>query len=127
MIIVPEIPFRFRRPRRQQPQGAAPLELLSGVYVSAASVRLTFDRAINIAAISTGAIIVNDNDDVGEKFEGQGAATLLAPETVEIGLVPAGGPSGTGITLTASAANGIVAVDDGGTWVGVTDFALSVP
>jgi hypothetical protein len=97
------------------------------LYISAASVRLTFDRAIDIGALNSAVFVVNDNDDVGEKFEGSGGGSLLSGTTVEIVIVPAGGPSGSGITLTASAANGIVAVDDGGAWAGVTDFPLNVP
>jgi hypothetical protein len=121
--------FRKRRRAAKGKTKVAPLMLVSGVYVSGSSIQLSFDRAIDIAAISTGAFIVNDNDDVGEKFEGQGSATLIDPQTVEITLVPAGGPTGTGITLTASAANGIVA--QGGAppvaWAGVTDFVLTTP
>jgi hypothetical protein len=118
---------RVRRKRRQNGSSPAALVLVSGVYISAAAVRLTFDRAIDIGALNSAVLVVNDNDDVGEKFEGQGAGTLLSPTTVEITITPAGGPSGSGITLTASGANGIVAADDGGTWAGVTDFPLSVP
>jgi hypothetical protein len=132
-IIMQNPPFitakrRVHRKRRSDVSSApAALVLVSGVYISAASVRLTFDRDIDISAIDTTVFIVNDNDDVGEKFEGQGPATLLDPQTVQITLVPAGGPSGSGITLTASASNGIVAVDDGGAWAGVIDFPLNVP
>ena len=119
---------RVNRKRRSDVSSApAALVLVSGVYISAASVRLTFDRAIDIDGLNSAVFVVNDNDDVGEKFEGSGAGTLLSATTVEITITPAGGPSGSGITLTASAANGIVAVDDGGAWAGVTDFALSVP
>jgi hypothetical protein len=134
-IIMQNPPFltakpRVRRKRRSDGSSAPPappLMLVSGVYISAASIRLSFDRPIDIDGLNSAVFIVNDNDDVGEKFEGSGGGTLLSATTVQITITPAGGPSGTGITLTASAANGIVAVDDGGTWAGVTDFALSVP
>ena len=129
-MLIPAPPLKFPR-RRAKARPATPppaaLVLVSGMYISAASIRLTFDRAIDIAAIDTTVFVVNDNDDVGEKFEGQNAATLLSLTTVEIDLVPAGGPSGSGITLTASAANGIVAADDGAAWAGVVDFPLNVP
>ena len=125
-MLIPTPPIRKSRRVKAKVPATTPLVLVSGVYNSAASVVLTFDRPIAISALSGAAFVVNDNVDVGEKFEGSGTGSLLSPTTVEIAIVPAGGPSGSGITLTASAANGIVAVD-GGTWAGVTDFALSTP
>src|SRR5688500_10350119 len=106
---------RVRRKRRSDGSSApAALVLVSGVYISAASIRLSFDRPIDMGGLDRAVFVVNGKGDVGEKFGGAGAGTLLSPTTVEITITPAGGPSGSGITLTASAANGIVAVDDGG-------------
>jgi len=45
---------------------------------------------------------------------------------VEITLVPIGTASGA-LRISATAASGIVAVDDGGTWAGVTDLGLPFP
>ena len=42
-------------------------------------------------------------------------------------LVEVGPYAGFGHRLTASAATGIVAVDDGGTWAGIVDQSLPYP
>jgi hypothetical protein len=42
-------------------------------------------------------------------------------------LVISHGSSGPGTELTATSATGIVAVDDGGTWAGVSDLSMPFP
>lgn len=121
MIIVPPLPFLRRRK-------SAPtlLTLVSASYSSGAWVRLTFDRNVNIAGIHVAAITVND-DPSDEAYVGSGAATLFAPQTVQVPLVILHGSSGPGTELTATNATGIVAADDGGTWAGVTSLSLPFP
>jgi len=46
---------------------------------------------------------------------------------VSVNLQVVGEPTGALTTLTASAATGIVAVDDGGTWAGTTNTELPFP
>jgi hypothetical protein len=111
-----------RRPRVSTPTPVA-LTLVAASYSTGAWVRLTFDRAVDITAINVAAITVND-DPSDEAYVGTGVATLFAPETVQVPLVISHGASGPGTELTATNATGIVAVDDGGTWAGVSDVSL---
>ncbi|HEV2296749.1 MAG TPA: hypothetical protein VGR35_23105 [Tepidisphaeraceae bacterium] len=90
------------------------------------SVTLTFDRAIDVAGLVGSAIVVEDAG-AGLRFEATGLVTIIDPQTVRIGLGETG-PSGTAEnTLTASGGTGIVAVDDGGMWAGVTELVLPFP
>jgi hypothetical protein len=88
---------------------------------------LTFDRAIDIEGIVGGDIIVNDADITANLYEATGPATMLSPTTVRIELIGVSESTGTGVRLSAGAANGIVAVDDGGTWGGADALALPFP
>lgn len=109
---------------RTAPQAPPGLSLIAASYLANTSVRLTFDRAIDIGAIVVSQIGVNDADDLGLKYVGTGSATLDGPATVVVLLADDGDASGTGTTLTAGSGNGIVALDDGGAWAGVADLSL---
>jgi hypothetical protein len=113
-----------RRPRVSPPPTPVALTLVAASYSTGAWVRLTFDRAVDIAAIHVAAITVND-DNSDEAYVGSGAATLFTSVTVQVPLVISHGATGPGTELTATNATGIVAADDGGTWAGVS--ALSLP
>jgi hypothetical protein len=91
------------------------------------SVSLTFDRPIDIAALAGAQITVDDGAVAGILYAATGVATLTGPQTVRIELVEVGVSGDPGTRLTASAASGIVAVDDGGTWGGVADLSLPFP
>ena len=91
------------------------------------SLRLTFDRAISLAGFQGSAVVVDDAADSGSLYQGTGGAFLVNGTTVEIFLVDPTPASGAGTTVTATAANGIVAVNDGGTWAGVTGVTLPYP
>jgi hypothetical protein len=54
-------------------------------------------------------------------------ATMLTPASVRIFMNPIGEAEVGAVTLSASAASGIVAVDDGGTWSGASALALPFP
>ncbi len=124
-ILVPIIPFIRRRRRKPiASPGPAALTLVAAYYDAATLVRLTFDRPIDIAGIVASAIVVSDGPYEAARFAGTAAAELSAPATIELPLELTGPASGPIVTLTASALNGIVAVDDGGTWAGVTDVEL---
>jgi hypothetical protein len=132
MLIIPATKFRNRRgrikPRKTEIAPAQELILESAAFDNdSVTLTLTFDRAIDIAGIVGGDIIVNDADITGNLYEATGPATMLSPTTVRIELNGVSEATGTGVRLSAGAANGIVAVDDGGTWAGITDEPLPFP
>jgi hypothetical protein len=127
-------PTEFRRHRRIKPRAEtqapppAALTLVAAAYDNdSVTLTLTFDRAIDIAGIVGGDVIVNDADITGNLYEATGPATLTSPTTVRIELNGVGEATGTGVRLSAGSANGIVAEDDGGTWAGVADVELPFP
>ncbi len=126
MFVEPPLHPRRSRARSKRRRSAPPaaLTLVAAEYDAATLVRLTFDRPIDIAGIVASAIVVSDGPYEAARFAGTGAAELSAPATVELPLELTGPASGPIVTLTASALNGIVAVDDGGTWAGVADVEL---
>ena len=103
------------------------LNLVAATYEEVVSVSLTFDRPIDIGALAGGQITVDDGAVAGILYAATGVATLTDPQTVRIELVEIGLSGGPGTRLTASAASGIVAVDDGGTWGGVSELELPFP
>jgi hypothetical protein len=105
---------------------AAPLVLVSAAYDPGAAADLTFDRAIDVAALDPASFVVSDGD-YGFQYVGTGESGLLSPTTVRIVLVGIGEWSEPGITLSAGAANGIVAADDDAPWAGVTGLELPFP
>jgi hypothetical protein len=88
---------------------------------------LTFDRPIKIGQLQGPEVSVNDFLN-GTKFIGMDGPGFLAdPVTVQIELEEDSSYAGSLTTLTATAATGIRAVDDDGTWPGVTDLNLPFP
>jgi hypothetical protein len=129
MIIVPPTTFRPKHKVRLGPPPTPPvaLTLVSAHYGAGDWLRLVFDRAINIDAIDASQIIVDDDTETGDRYDGTGGAELLGPATVQFALNRIGSSSESGEHLIASASSGIVASDDGGTWAGVGDLALPFP
>jgi hypothetical protein len=131
-ISIPPAKRKSQRPRIR-PAKAAPvaaLTLVAAVYDSDTNdnVTLTFDRPIDIAALDPAAIEVSDGVYVGSLLRGVSAGTvLLAPDRLKVMLADIGSVPAGDITLTATAANGIVAVDDGGAWAGVSAVVLPYP
>ncbi len=133
-MLLRALPLVFRRRRSKPPKPARPapapppaaLTLVAATYDAdtGPTLRLTFDRAIDIDALDGQQIVVDDNANLNLKFDATGAATLETPTRVAIVLVEIEGATGEGITLDASTDSGIVAVDDGGAWAGVDDVAL---
>jgi hypothetical protein len=102
--------------------------LVSASYdVSTPSVRLTFDRAINIGGFNGTTLVVDDAADSGNQYQGTGGASFAGPMAIDVFLVDPTPATGTGTTLTVTAGNGIIAVDDGGAWPGVADLQLPFP
>jgi hypothetical protein len=121
------LPFRRRRPRpRRKPPGApAALTLVAATYDPGTSVTLTFDRAVSAAALDASQISVYDAAGTGWFYSGTGAG-VVAGNSVTVTLLENEGAEGP-TRVTATALTGIVAVDDGGTWAGVTDLELPFP
>ena len=104
---------------------ATPPTLVSAAYDEGNSVTLTFDRAVDVAGVVGSAIRVNDGGgEVDATLNATGAVAVLSPTSVRLGLVHAGPPTGPGMTMTATAGNGIVAVNGGAPWAGVTELTL---
>ena len=124
--------FRNRkRPARRPPPGTPPappvaLVLVAATYETGAALTLTFDRAITIAGLDGSVILVRDQAEA-LLFDATGEPEMISPFEVRLALVPVEGDSTPGVTLTAGPTNGIVAVDDGGTWGGVADLELPFP
>jgi hypothetical protein len=109
------------------PPPPAALVLQSATFNSTEpSVTLAFDRAIDIAAIHMSAFRLADGPDE-QFYNGIGDASLVSPTTVKVMLESIGSSSGADVLLTVLANNGIVAVDDGGHWLGVVNRALPFP
>jgi hypothetical protein len=100
--------------------------LVAAAYADAYSLTLEFDRDIDLAGIVPGVIVVDDGDS-GFRYAADQVLDVPTPRRVELGLSEFGTASGPGVRLDASAGNGIVALDDGGTWGGVSALALPFP
>jgi hypothetical protein len=136
MLSLPIPIFRRRRGRARRnetapiPPPPAPLALLGAVYSDeppAATLTLVFDRPINIAALVGTAIVVDDGAQTYLLYNATGGAELLDPTTVKLTLIAVDSPIGGSILLSATGLSGIVAADDGGTWLGVTNLPLPFP
>jgi hypothetical protein len=131
-MLIPTFPkFRKHRGRVKRARLQAPpvaFALASAVYDSEEStITLGFTRAIDVSAIFAATINVNDAVTTGLTYECSGAPTLVDPQTVRLNLVDIGPSEGPGVTLSATGANGIKALDDGTPWAGVTDLGLPFP
>ena len=132
MITISPPPYRKSKRIKFPPPVAPPpvaLVLVEAVYPfqTLEVLRLRFDRAINIAELDGTQIIVNDGFIEGQLCEATGPATLLDARTLRVGVVAIPGPIMPNLLLTATGASGIVAVDDGGAWAGVTNLQLPFP
>jgi hypothetical protein len=131
-MLLRQVPLIYRRragalkPRKAPPAPPVALTLVSAAYdQDAGTVTLAFDRAIDAAGFQGAEIALADGVFSGGTFEGAaGAPTLVNPTTISIALEEIGPAPLPSVTLSATALTGIVAVDDGGTWAGVSDLAL---
>src|SRR3954452_8108244 len=121
MISLPSIQVRRPRPRVR---AVAALQLVSAVYSEGAWIRLTFDRPVgNVASMDTSVVFVDDGD-IGDRFQGHGAATLFAPNTVQVNVISTGPTPVIDTRLTAGANTGLTGAADRGMWAGVSDLVL---
>jgi len=124
-------PLRVHRKRKVQfgppPTPPLALQLVEASFDTADGVylRLTFDRAIDASGLNGSAIQLGVNE-FGYLYNATGGFEMYAPEIINILMVQTGGWEG-GDVMNATGATGIVAVDDGGVWAGVSDLALPFP
>ena len=136
-MLLRQLPLIYRRragvtkPRKTPP--APPTPPVALVLVSASfdtddfSVVLAFDRAVDASALDAAQITLDDGVYAAGSFVGSGPATVINPTTIKVFLEEIGGPTVPDVELSATAATGIVATDDGGTWAGVTALVLPFP
>ena len=126
-------PAKLRIGRRRRQAGATSpvpptaLTLVAAAYQRGEWLEMAFDYAIDIGAYDGQAVFVNDADDTGNVYVAAGAATLISPTSVRVGLIEFESAGGSGITLTAPATTGIVAAGGGPGapgWAGVTNLEL---
>ena len=121
------IPMLRRRRGQSRTEPSVPLPagpVLVGVeYLVSSYVRLTFDRDIDVSGIVPAKVRVNDAE-LGDLMEGSSPVMLLTPQRVEINLLYLSAATGPGLTLTVGPGNGIVALEDGAAWAGVTNVAI---
>jgi hypothetical protein len=88
------------------------------------SVVLAFDRAVDASGLDAAQVMLDDGVYAAGSFVGSGPATVINPTTIRVFHEEIGGPTVPDVELSATALTGIVAVDDGGTWAGVTNVVL---
>jgi hypothetical protein len=126
------LPARSRVARKRkliatsEPAPPVDLVLVSATYVVGTSVTLTFDRAIDVAGFDGQYVIVRDGPN-SLLYDAMGGAVLMGPNVAELTLVLLEGDSSVGVTMNVSPDNGIVAVDDGAAWGGVSELPLPFP
>jgi hypothetical protein len=109
------------------PPPPVPLTLISAVFdENEALLTLQFDRAVDISAFVGAAIGVKDGIFNMGQYQGL-SASLIGPASVQITLDTVGSYFESNQLMSATPTTGIVAVDDGGTWPGVTDLPLPFP
>lgn len=133
MLVPVSPPYRPRKRRgRARSAGSAPpppqaLTLVSAVFTNIpARVTLTFDRPVDILGFVGDQVTVKSAP-MEARYRGNIPATLVSPAVVLITLAQFAPQLGGGNRLTATAGTGIVAVNDGGTWSGVTDLLMPFP
>ena len=132
-MLLPAPPL-YPRKRRRQPKAARYVVPVAPTLVSASLegegdvlVRLTFDRAVDVAGIVPAQVTVNDGGGTGLAYAGAGLDDTPSPEQLVLSLAETGPAAPGATTLSASGATGIVAVDGGAAWAGVTELELPFP
>lgn len=132
-MLIP-VPPKFRRRRGRarpttQPAGPAALVLQAAEMINFEPpvLRLRFDRAIDVTNLDAGQFTVNYPSGPGYKYLGDAVVGTTAPDTFDLGMYQDEAASGSQDVLDATSATGITAVDDGGTWPGVSNLILPFP
>lgn len=123
------MPPVIRRRRNRSPGIPAPVvpgpTLTAAEYEPGYNILLTFDRAVNIDDIVPARIIVDDAQYEHSRYVGTSASLESGGTVVMVDLVAEGPELPPGdATLTAPNNTGIVAVDTGGEWSGVSALVL---
>ena len=101
------------------------LVLMSAYYdENEAILTLAFDRAVDASGLAAAQITVTDGSFNSHTYAGSGPASVVSPTTIQVTLAITGAAAAGPVTMDASALTGIVAVDDGGTWAGVSELGL---
>jgi hypothetical protein len=109
----------------QSPPIAQALVLTAATFdATGPNVLMTFDRAVDAAGMDVGQVRLFDGVTTFRNYVGQGVMTQASPESVRVSLMELGATGAGDVTLTVLDENGIVAVDDGGTWEGVNELPL---
>src|SRR5688572_12809514 len=130
-VLVPLIPF-LRRRRNRRPAAAPTPPVTGPVLVSAQwdvgtmVLTLTFDRPVNATGLQPDTVVVVDGSAVTE-YRCNGDVGQPTPESAEILVAEFGEFTGSGVAMTATEPTGIVAIDGGTQWGGVTNLALPFP
>ena len=130
MLLFPSARFQKRHANVQRTPPAPPtppqtLVLVSAYYdESEAVLTLAFDRAVDASGLVAGQIAVDDGSFNSHTYAGSGAAVVVSPTAIQISLAITGSAAAGPVTMDASALTGLTAVDDGGTWAGVTELGL---
>ena len=126
-IHVPPIPFIGRRRRPSQRAATGPVLLAASYNAGDVVLTLTFDRAIDISGILVDQIVVFDGNLSIEMGGTAGDLSQPTPESMAMVMIENAPYEGEGVRLSVSATNGIVAVEGGGAWLGVTELVLPFP
>src|SRR5688500_12848749 len=94
-------PFRKRhRPARRKPAPPAALTLVSAAFDDVlVRLTLTFDRAVDVAGLVGAAVVVEDGETTGSRWEATTPVATAGPATVVLGLAALGDFTGEGVTL----------------------------
>ena len=132
MIIIPP-PKEYRRPRARASKKKAPpapLTLVEAEFTfvgPGGTLRLEFDRAINLDGFSPSEVTVQDPSGTGWAYVGTGVVDTPDPQTVVVEMGQTGSSIGGLDVMSATGATGIVAEDDATPWAGVTALELPFP
>ena len=106
----------------------APLVLVAATYDELVpSVTLGFDRPIDVSGLIGTDVLVRDGDALQLLLAATGGHVMQSATSVQLMLETVEGDATPGVVLTATPANGIVAVDDGGAWDGASELPLPWP
>jgi hypothetical protein len=133
MLVIPPTKNPRRIPPKAEPTlkpptpPPAPLVFVSGIVDPGSyAVFLSFDRPIDIADVDVTQFTL-DLAAGGLALVGSGAASYNGSNGIRVPMVVSGSYGGSDNRVSAAAGNGIVAVDDGGTWAGCSDVELPYP
>jgi hypothetical protein len=125
MLIIPPSNYVKSSRRVTRKKSAAALVLTAATFdATGPNVLMTFDRAVDATGMDVGQVRLFDGETTFRNYVGQGVMTQASPESVRVSLTELGATGAGNVSLTVLDENGIVAVDDGGTWEGVSGLAL---